>query len=158
MSIAVRRATTNDAALIATLIADVQALHAAALPRQFKPVGQVSYAKEAAAFLAKPESLVFIAEIADDPAGFVHAEMMRRPETSLLYAERVIFIHTITVRPSYRRGGVGTALMEAVRATGQTLRIELFTLHVWMFNEAARQFFRRQGFDACSELMCSRRS
>jgi ribosomal protein S18 acetylase RimI-like enzyme len=156
MPIAVRRATTKDAALIATLVGDVQELHAAALPRLFKPVGKVSFAKDAAAFLAKPESLVFIADVADDPAGFVHAEMTRRPETSLLYPDRVIFIHTITVRPSYRRRGVGTALMQAVRATGHALRIELFTLHVWMFNEAARQFFRRQGFEASSELMCSR--
>lgn len=157
MSITVRRATKKDAALIATLVADVQALHAAALPGRFKAAVNVSYAKDAAAFLAKPESLVFIADVADDPAGYIHAEMISRPETSFLYAERVIFIHTITVRPSYRRRGVGTALMEAVRATGQALRIDLFTLHVWMFNEAARQFFRRQGFDACSELLCSRR-
>ena len=157
MSVTVRRATTKDAALVATLIADVQELHAAALPERFKLADTISYAKDAATFLARPETLVFIADVAADPAGYVHAEMINRPETSLLHAEKVIFIHTITVRPSFRRRGVGTALMQAVRATGQTLRVDLFTLHVWMFNEAARQFFRRQGFDACSELLYSRR-
>src|ERR1700756_4592838 len=119
MSISVRRATKKDAALIATLIADVQALHAAALPRQFKPVDKVSYAKDAAAALARPERLVFIAYVADEPAGFVHAETIRQPETSLLYAQQTLYIHAISVRPNYRRRGVGSALMEALRATGQ---------------------------------------
>jgi ribosomal protein S18 acetylase RimI-like enzyme len=155
MSITVRRATRKDAALIATLITDVQAIHAAALPDRFKSADKISYAKDAAAILAKPQSLVFVADIGDEAAGYIHAEMISRPETSLLYAEKVIYIHAITVRPSYRRRGVGTALMEAVRATGQALRIELFTLNVWMFNEAARQFFRCHGFDACSELLVS---
>lgn len=156
MSITVRRATRNDAALIATLIADVQVLHAAALPRQFKPVDKVSYAKDAAAILAEPERLVFIAYVGDDVAGFVHAEMIRQPETSLLYAQQTLYIHAISVRLIYRRRGVGSALMDAVRAAGQSLRIERVGLNVWAFNEAARQFFRRRGFTVCCEWLCDR--
>jgi len=156
VSITVRRATTKDAALIATLIADVQELHAAALPRQFKPVDKVSYAKDAAALLAKPEKLIFIAYVGEAPAGFIHAEAIRQPETSLLRAQQTIYIHAISVRPDYRRRGVGSALIEALRAAGQMLRIERMGLNVWMFNEPARQFFRRQGFTACCEWLCDR--
>lgn len=156
MSITVRRATTRDAALIATLIADVQALHAAALPGRFKPVGKASYAKDAAAALANPERLVFIACVGDEPAGFIHAETIRQPETSLLHAQQTLYIHAISVRPAYRRRGVGSALMEALRAAGKSMRIEQVGLNVWTFNEAARAFFRRQGFTACCEWLCDR--
>jgi len=156
MSVTVRRATRKDAALIATLIADVQELHAAALPRYFKPAGKISYAKDAAAALANPERLVFIAHVGDDPVGFVHAEMVRQPETSLLYAQQTLYIHAISVRPSYRRRGVGSALMAALRAAGHSLRIERLGLNVWTFNDAARQFFRRQGFMLCCEWLCDR--
>lgn len=156
MSITVRRATRTDAALIATLIVDVQKLHAAALPRQFKPVGEVSYAEDAAAVLAMPERLVFVAYVGEDAAGFVHAETIRQPETSLLYAQQTIYIHAISVRPSYRRRGVGSALMDALRAAGRSLRIERMGLNVWAFNEAARQFFRRQGFTLYCEWLSDR--
>lgn len=151
MSITVRRATTKDAALIATLIADVQELHAAALPRYFKPVDKVCYAEDAAEVLAKPERLVFIACVGDEPAGFVHAEMIYQPETSLICEQHTLYIHVISVRPNYRRCGVGSALMAAVRGAGQSLRIEGLVLDVWIFNEAARQFFRRHGLVASCE-------
>jgi ribosomal protein S18 acetylase RimI-like enzyme len=156
VSITVRRATRKDAALIATLIADVQELHAAALPRQFKPVGKVSYGRDAASALAEPEKLIFIAYVADEPAGFIHAEIIRQPETSLLYAQQTLYIHAISVRQTYRRRGVGRALMEALRAAGQSLRIERLGLNVWTFNDAARQFFHRQGFTPCCEWLCNR--
>lgn len=156
MSITVRRATQTDAALIATLIADVQELHAAALPRQFKPVEKVSYAKDAAAILARPERLVFLAYVGEEPAGFIHAEAIRQPETSLLQAQQTLYIHAISVRPDYRRRGVGGALIEALRGAGQSLRIERLGLNVWAFNEPARAFFRRQGFTVCCEWLCDR--
>ena len=156
MSITVRRANRNDAALIATLIADVQALHAAAMPQRFKPVGKVSYAKDAAAVLAKPERLVFVAYVGEEPAGFVHAEMIRQQEPALLHAQQTLYIHAISVRPTYRRRGVGSALIEALRAAGKSLRIEQLGLNVWTFNEAARQFFRRHGFTVCCEWLSNR--
>jgi GNAT superfamily N-acetyltransferase len=151
MSITVRRATKKDAALIAKLVTDVQALHAAALPGYFKPTGEVSYAKHAAAFLKKRQSLIFIAYVAGDPAGYLHAETMHQPETAGVYAHDMIYIHAISVRPIYHRRGVGSALMAAVRTAGQGLRIGRLALTVWTFNEAARQFFRHQGLTVYCE-------
>jgi GNAT superfamily N-acetyltransferase len=151
VSIAVRRATRKDAALIAMLLADVQALHAAGLPGYFKPVDKVSYVKHVAAFLKNRQSLVFLAYIDDNPAGYIHAETMHQPETVALYAQDMIYIRAISVRPTYRRQGVGSALMASVRAAGRSLRIERLGLNVWTFNDASRQFFRHQGLVACCE-------
>jgi ribosomal protein S18 acetylase RimI-like enzyme len=158
MSITVRRANVDDAALIASLNADVQAVHAEVLPWRFKPSDGRAHASEAAAFLAKPESLVFIAEVAGEPAGYVHAEIIRRPETSLVHPYEAIYIHAISVRPTYRRRGVGSALIEAVRAAGRAAGIELLTLDIWAFNDTARQFFSRQGFGAYQEKLWRRGS
>jgi len=144
--ITVRRATKKDAALIATLVADVQALHAAALPGRFKPASKVLYVKDAAAALKRPQSFLFIAYVANDAAGFVHAEILRAPGTSLMYAQELLYVQAISVLPNYRRRGVGTALMAAVRDAGHSLKIDRLELNVWTFNEAARQFFRRHGF------------
>ena len=75
----IRRASTRDAGLLSMLNADRQAIHAAALPRWFKPPGPDSFPPAAAAaVIAKPENLVFIAETDSDTAGYAYAETIRQ--------------------------------------------------------------------------------
>jgi GNAT superfamily N-acetyltransferase len=157
MSIALRRATVDDAATIAALNADVQAVHAAALPWRFKSPSPDSLPlTEAAAWLSNPGGLVFIAEVDGEPAGYAYAEINRRPETSLTYAFAMIYIHHVSVRAAHRRKGVATALIATLREAGRDLGIDMLALDVWTFNEDARPFFRRQGFTAYNERLWSR--
>src|SRR5215470_4065885 len=79
MAIVVRKASQQDSDLLASLNADVQAIHAAALPRRFKPPGPDTFPPSAvAALLARPENLIFIAEIDGIAAGYAYAEIVRR--------------------------------------------------------------------------------
>jgi ribosomal protein S18 acetylase RimI-like enzyme len=147
MAVTVRRANVDDAALVASLNADVQAIHAAAMPAHFKPAGAQAFARsEIVALLTDRQNLVFIADIEGEPAGYAYAEIIRRPETSLVYAHDMIYIHHISVRPAQRRRGVGSALIAALRGAGRELDIGRLALDVWLFNDAARAFFRRHGF------------
>ena len=147
MTIVVRRATAANAELVSALNADVQAVHAAALPLRFKPPGPDTFpVKEALALLEKPESLVFLAYAERQPAGYAYAEVVHRPETSRTFAFEMVHIHHISVASEFRRQGVGSALLGAVRASGLELGIALLTLDVWSFNEDARAFFERNGF------------
>jgi ribosomal protein S18 acetylase RimI-like enzyme len=156
-SVAVRRATVNDAELIASLNADVQAIHAAALPWRFKQPGPDTFPPSAAAdLLAAADDLIFVASVGTVPAGYAYAEIMRRPETPFHHAHDMVHLHHISVRPEHRRCGAGHALIEAVRVAGGELGISLLTLDVWMFNEGARAFFRRQGFTSYNERLWSR--
>lgn len=144
MAIAVRRATAADAELVSALNADVQAIHAAALPWRFKQPGPNTFPpSEAAALIARAGHLVFIAETKGEPAGYAYAEVIRRPETAFHHAYESIYLHHISVGPSHRRHGVGTALLVAVRAAGKDLGIDLLTADVWSFNKDARAFFGR---------------
>jgi GNAT superfamily N-acetyltransferase len=144
MAIAVRRATAADAELVSALNADVQAIHAAALPWRFKQPGPGTFPpSEAAALIARPGHLVFIAEADGEAAGYAYAEVIRRPATVFHHAYESIYLHHISVSPSHRRHGAGTALLAAVRAAGKELGIDLLTADVWSFNKDARAFFRR---------------
>ena len=137
----------DDAELIASLNADVQAIHAAALPSRFKPASAEAFDRaETVDLLTDPANLVFIADVDGEPAGYAYAEIIRRPETSLVYAYEMIYIHHISVRPAHRRRGVGTALIETLHAAGRDLNIGQLALDVWLFNGGARAFFRRHGF------------
>jgi ribosomal protein S18 acetylase RimI-like enzyme len=104
------------------------------------------------ALIAKPENLVFIAEVEGVAAGYVYGEVVRQPETSFRHGYEMVYLHHISVRPAYRRRGVRQALVDAAGELG----IGLMALDVWSFNEEARAFFRRQGFAVFNERMWNR--
>jgi ribosomal protein S18 acetylase RimI-like enzyme len=157
MPIVVRRANAADAETVSALNADVQALHAEALPWRFKPPGLDTFPPgAAAALLANAGNLVFIAEVDGVAAGYAYAEIVRRGETAFHHAHDLVYLHHISVRPEFRRLGVGGALLESVRAAAREAGIDEVALDVWTFNEAARAFFRRHGFVAYIERLWSR--
>jgi ribosomal protein S18 acetylase RimI-like enzyme len=153
----VRRAGPADADVMSALNTDVQGVHAAALPDSFKPPGPEAFSPAAAAdVLARPDNLVFIAEVDEAPAGYAYAEVRRVPETAARYAYEVVHLHHLSVRPDYRRQGVGQRLLDAVRSAGEEVGIALLTLDVWSFNESARAFFHRHGFKPYNERLWNR--
>ena len=157
MSILVRRASKADAEAISRLNADVQAVHAAALPGWFKPPSASTLPPEAAAeLIGDPDSLVFLAELESEPAGYAYAEVIRRPEEPWREAYEMVYLHHISVRPARRRQGVGSALIEAVRSAAAEIGIALMGADIWSFNDAARAFFRRQGFTSFNERLWNR--
>jgi ribosomal protein S18 acetylase RimI-like enzyme len=141
-----RPATTQDATLISMLNADVQQVHADALPFRFKPPGPETFTPaEAEALLSRADHVAFLAYVDEAPAGYLLAEIVRRAETTRLFAQDMIYVHHISVRPAVRQRGVGRALMDAVKARGKADGISLLALDAWTFNEGALSFFRRYG-------------
>ena len=153
----IRRARPADADAVSALNAQVQALHAEALPWRFKPPGSATFPPaEAAALIAKPENIIFVAEIAGAPIGYIYAEVLRREETPFTFAHVMVHIHHISVHRDFRAKDVGEALLDAISAAAADLKIELVTLDVWSFNASARSFFRRNGFTIYNERLWNR--
>ena len=50
--------------------------------------------------LANPDNLVFMAGDDSVPVGYAYAEVMRTPETPLVYANDRVYLHHIGVRPT----------------------------------------------------------
>lgn len=127
MKSAIRRATEADAEALSLLKADVQSLHAAAMPERFKQHGTFP-ATIVRTLLAKPSNLVFIAEVNSEAIGYAYAEIIHLPKSSLLRAWNEVHLHHISVRPSYRRKGVANALLNSVRTAANELGITSFRL------------------------------
>ncbi len=156
MAIIIRTAVEQDAATLGALNADVQALHAAALPWLFKPPGPDRFSPAAVRdLLSEPGNLFFIAETGGAAAGYAYAQIMKMQETPFIYAHDRIHLHHISVRPEHRRHGVGSALIAAMRAAAAETGVKLIALDVWTFNDEARAFFRRHGFAAYNERLWS---
>jgi ribosomal protein S18 acetylase RimI-like enzyme len=154
MGIVIRKAVEQDAGILAALNADVQALHAAAMPWLFKPPGPDGFSPTAVKdLLNEPDNLLFIAEADGDAAGYVYAQLMEMVETPFIYAHSRLYLHHISVRPAWRRHGVGGALIAAVREAAAETGVKLIALDVWTFNDEARAFFRRHGFASYNERL-----
>src|SRR5215831_9784229 len=157
MTVTVRRATSADAELLSALNAEVQDMHAAALPWWFKSPGPAAFPPAAAtALVDNPNNLVLVAEIASDAVGYVYASVARHAETPWRHAYEMIYVHQIGVRAAHRRRGVGAALIAAVRAEAASRNVALLGLDVWSFNADARAFFQSQGFAPYNERLWSK--
>jgi ribosomal protein S18 acetylase RimI-like enzyme len=157
MNKTVRRAVEADAQTLSLLNTDVQTLHASALPERFKPPGPDTFPETfARTLIATPGNFVFIAEVDSEPAGYAYAEIVHLSETPLRHAWDEVHLHHISVRPAFRRKGVASSLLAAVRAAAGESGIGLVTLQVWTFNADAQAFFRRQGFTPYMARLCSR--
>lgn len=150
--IAVRRASAADAEIVAALNADVQAIHAAAMPWRFKVPGPDTFPpSEMVALLATGNFAFFIGEVEGEPAGYLFLEIQRRPATFQMFAYDMIYIHHVSVRPQFRRQGVGRALLDTAKAMARDLGMERMALDVWTFNDEARAFFDRYGLESYNE-------
>jgi GNAT superfamily N-acetyltransferase len=57
----------------------------------------------------------------------------------------------------WRGRGIGTRLLDALRATARERGIGTLELNVWSFNAEAREFYARAGFVPAREIMVSTR-
>jgi GNAT superfamily N-acetyltransferase len=95
--------------------------------------------------LSKPGYFGFLALDDGAPVGYLVAEVIRRPESPRHLAHELIYIHQISVRPTARRNGAGTLLLNAAKTHGLSLGISLVALDTWSFNESALRFFHQNG-------------
>ena len=153
-AVSVRKATVDDAEVIAALNEHVQAVHATLLPEIFKPVSAPTLtAAEARTFLEKADTLALLATVGGEAVGYAYAEVRRRPESSFAFAHNEVYLHYISVAEQSRRRGVGTALINALAQYGAGQGISRLVLDVWTVNEPARAFFRAHGFEPYNERL-----
>jgi ribosomal protein S18 acetylase RimI-like enzyme len=150
----IRRATPEDAHVLAALNLDVQQIHVEALPHLFKqPATEAFSASFMAERLADPSSYFFIAHVDGWDVGYVSARVVHQPENAFMQARTYLYIDQISVRPDYQGQGYGQRLIQEVRALARREGIDTIALDVWSFNEKARTFFAEQGFVTFNERM-----
>jgi GNAT superfamily N-acetyltransferase len=150
----VRRATGEDAELLARLNGPVQQLHADARPDIYKPALHTDELIEFyRQILDEPDSHVWIVEVDGEPAGCAVAQVVRRPENPFTYLLEMLRIDQISVNPEHQGKGCGKALLKAVFELARAEGIQRVVLDVWDFNRHAIEFYERQGFHTLSFRM-----
>ncbi|WP_431894511.1 N-acetyltransferase family protein [Nonomuraea sp. bgisy101] len=146
-SVRIRRATPDDVVILAQLNRFVHDLHVDARPDIFLLAHAASVlAPHFAAFLAREGAMAYIAESSETgPVGYITATIQNRSADALMHPQRFVYVNHIAVDPQAARTGVGSALVESVRAAALEAGCTSLLTDVWDFNTKALTFFENQG-------------
>jgi ribosomal protein S18 acetylase RimI-like enzyme len=150
----IRKATLEDAGILSALNADVQRLHADALPHLFKQPKNGSFALQfMREQLSDPCNYFFIVNLDGEDIGYIFARVEDRPENPYTHAWHYVYIDQISVKPAYQKMGCGKRLIEEVVRLAKEVGADWIALDTWAFNEGAISFFKKQGFVTFNQRM-----
>jgi ribosomal protein S18 acetylase RimI-like enzyme len=148
MDITVRPAKNEDHPAVERLLRQVAQLHADLRPEIFSPGDQKYDTKRYYGLLRDADTPILVAE---NQAGKVLGYAMLQAKSvggnhPVLLPRTFLYIDDLCVDEAARGQGVGTALMEAVRALAESRGIAKIELNVWACNEGATRFYEGLGF------------
>lgn len=147
-----RRMTPADYPAIVTLELEVQAIHVEGAPEVHIPFGVTSL-ESYQEILADPASAVILGIEDGEVVGYLHYERVDRPQGEWTYAQRVVHVHSLTIKEEHRGKSYGRQMMDYVTEVAREQGASRVTLEVWAFNEPARAFYERLGFTATQIMM-----
>jgi ribosomal protein S18 acetylase RimI-like enzyme len=99
---------------------------------------------EFCALLSGPEKIALVAEFDGVVAGLCIASL-KQPQNSILMPQKAACLDALCVGETYRRRGVGKALMRAMEQAAREACAEELKLTVWSFNQGAIAFYEAMG-------------
>lgn len=88
----------------------------------------------------------FIAELQNEPVGYIIAKIKITPENSALIKHKTIYRDELFVYKEQRGKNIGKKLFYSLESKGKELGIERIDLTVWSFNVGATNFYRSCGW------------
>ncbi len=154
MVIVIREAVARDYEALCEIIDHVDQLHRDKLPGRFKATeGAVRSWDFILSAISAPDIGLFVAEIGNALAGFVHVIVRDTPEIPIFVRRRYAIVDGLAVRQEHRRSGIGRALMDRARAWAKAKGATSIELNVYAFNEPAQSFYRKLGYEILSHRM-----
>lgn len=146
----VREAGLEELGRIAEMKKQIHDLHVNGRPDLFAPIRSLTpFAQNAAA----RSCALLIAEWQGEPAGYAILQYVDRSANPYMHERHYVHVEEFCVDERYRRRGVGTALMQALRALAREKGYPRIELDVWAFNQEARQFYEAAGMKAFRTFM-----
>jgi GNAT superfamily N-acetyltransferase len=145
----VRAATPVDAGVLGRMLADFNA--------EFDAGGQDpdAFTRRFTSLLARDDVLALLAGPSDDPTGFAWVTFRPTPYADGPLAQ----LEELYVRPGARSGGIGTAIVAALREESRRRGVLEVLINVDADDTDARRFYERHGFscldpDSGSTMLC----
>ena len=152
----IRDVRETDLNAVAPLSCMVNKMHVDAYPDIYKITSVEAAIKILSPKINDGSSIFRLAFNEKDVLGYYLAEILYRDETDLIKASRYIYLAELIVSPEAQRSGVGRALLGDLKLIARGKNIDRIELDVSGFNEKARAFYGRQGFEKLRERMGAR--
>lgn len=150
----VRPAGDGDYQGLNAVFAEADELHRRSLPRIFRQDRAPDFDRGYFASLREnPDAALLLAEYNRQCAGFIILTLRNAPDTPVHVPRRYAVVDFLAVRHTYRRQGIGRALMAAGQQSAEEHGASAIELNVWEFNQEALTFYERLGYTTASRKM-----
>jgi len=150
----IRPATPQDYETYCALVSEVDALHTKNAPRYYRPPGSPARPRNYFdSLLQNPDRALWIAEIDGQIMGYVHLEVRKEPDIPILVPMDWVNVSDIVVAKKFQQQGIGHALMEQAKTWAKQRGAKDLRLSAAAFNEEAKDFYRKEGFQTKHEVM-----
>ena len=150
----IRQATSSDSEAICRLNAEVQSVHAEALPYLYKAASDTVFRVDVIRdLLGKPETLLLLALVDGEAAGYAYAQLIDGDETPYFHPWKRLYLHHISIDRAHQSKGVGRALLDKVVEAARRQGVKTVAADFWSFNDKARWLFSSAGFRPYNECV-----
>src|SRR5690242_9647645 len=124
----IRHAIESDLSSLAELLLIVHQSHVNAHPEIYREISHEIAVDFLKARMADKDTYVRVAEVNSEIHGYCSAVIWSSPSLPLLQPRKLIYVNDIVVRPEYRMGGVGRALIADLKELARQDAIEEIAL------------------------------
>ena len=145
--------TTEDPMSIIELLREAHEEHRMRRPGWFKPFDRAAALKGMRFLLSRDGARLFVARLSEVCVGYAMVCDRFRDENPFRYASRSLTVDQMAVSDTHRRRGIGTLLMNRIRAEARRRGAQRIELHVYSDNDDARRFYEARGFVRFQDVM-----
>jgi ribosomal protein S18 acetylase RimI-like enzyme len=147
----IRLATFDDVAVISKMYEDFFAYHAGLQPDYYNAAEERGKYPEYIINSEKDDLIV--AEIDSNIAGFAHVLEDKTSPYDCMVQHKFAVCMDLYTSPAYRKNGIGTDLLNAVKEWANNRKLDYVELKVLIENENAIRLYEREGFDTVFHAM-----
>ncbi|WP_088068670.1 GNAT family N-acetyltransferase [Gottfriedia luciferensis] len=137
---------TKDYRILAKLNESVQNLHAELFPQFFKVHNLNEITEFFKNVVDKPEHHFFVVKDVEELVGYAWIEIKNIPEGPIKKADRLGYIHQISINEGKRNMGYGSFLIHKLASFARDHELSRVELDYWIDNKNASEFYERLGF------------
>ena len=145
--------TSGDAEEIVELLGQVHEEHRHRRPQWFKPFDRTAALEGQRNLLSRAGAQMFVARAEGVCVGYALVCERVREENAFRYASRSLVVDQMTVSNTHRRKGIGTLLMDRIRAEAAKRGVERVELTVYSDNDEACRFYKAQDIVRFQDIM-----
>lgn len=150
----IRRAKNSDSRELGELFEEADILHRRALPQVFqKPQDAKWYEKYLEKIFSDKNAALLVAEEEGELVGLVLVWVRQSANIPILVPRKFAVMENLVVKKEFRKKGIGRQLVEAAEEWIKKEGANLIELNVWEFNQGARDFYEKLGYQTVSRKM-----